>query len=477
LNSKIYDLAELAIRCGKKQNPDLLEVRGEDIAHTTILSEKMTVKETRVFRRVGVGIRAYVGGATGYSFTTRSSPAVIEKAVHTAIKTAKMASSYADLKLKPAKYKPVRTHHSLQVKKHPKNVEFQQKIEMLKRAEAAARDKGLDVATTRGSYGEAYGKKLFLNSEDGKISHELLLVTMRVEVVSRRGSVLVNARDSHGGSFGLGAFKDQYSPETLGSNAAKWAAEKLEGKKAPAGTFRALINGVLAGVMAHESFGHLSEFDFVLTGGSPLSGMMNQQLGSEYATIVDSGVLELPSYPGFTVPYDDEGIEARPVMLLNKGVLKGYLHSRGTAGVVGTEPTGNGRAVDYRFEPICRMRNTYFTAGELNVEEALKLLGEGIYACNTAGGQVSLDGTFMFKAVRGYWVENGEPKYPFRDVAIRGHILDFLKNIQARCDDLQVQSTYFGGCGKGGQSPLPVGVGGPHLLLKQASFGGEQKQG
>ncbi len=86
-----------------------------------------------------------------------------------------------------------------------------------------------------------------------------------------------------------------------------------------------------------------------------------------------------------------------------------------------------------------------------------------------------MDGTFMFKAVRGYWVEGGERKYAFKDVAIRGHILDFLKNIKGRCDDLKMHSTYFGGCGKGGQFPLPVGLGGPHLLLEQATFGGEQE--
>jgi TldD protein len=110
----------------------------------------------------------------------------------------------------------------------------------------------------------------------------------------------------------------------------------------------------------------------------------------------------------------------------------------------------------------------------LTLDEGFELLGDGVYACNTAGGQVELDGTFLFKAVRGYWVENGEPKYAFRDVAIRGHIFNLLQNVIGRCNDLKLQSSYFGGCGKGGQSPLPVGIGGPHIVLKQATFGGEQ---
>lgn len=463
-----------ALSYGKSLNADLLEVRGEDVAHIIVSSEKMNVKDTRVFRRVGIGVRAYIDGATGYSFTTRLSKESIRQIVKHTVKAAIVAKSHAKLQLKPAKYKPIQAKYLIRVKKHPTNVEFEEKKEMLLRGEQAAKDVGVDLATTQASYGEAYGKKLFLNSEGTDINCDVLLVSMGVRAVSRRGDVLANARDSHGGSVGLEAYKEEHSPESLGYNAAKWAAEKLEGKKPPAGKFRALIDGLLAGVMAHESFGHLSEYDFVMAGGSPLSGKLNQKLGSEHATIIDEGVVDIPKYPGFILPFDDEGIATRRVTLLNQGVLEGYLHLRGTAGVANVAPTGNGRAVDYRFEPICRMRNTFFAPGDLTVEEGLELLGNGVYACNTAGGQVGLDGTFLFKAIRGYWVEDGELKYAFRDVAIRGHILDLLKNVEGRCRDLKLHSSYFGGCGKGGQSPLPVGIGGPHIILKQATFGGER---
>ena len=470
----VHELMERALRFGEDLNADLLEVRGDDIGHVTVSSEKMVVKDTRVFRLVGVGVRAYVKGATGYSFTTRLSEESVKDVVRNSVKSAKVASGYAKLKLEPAEYEPVKTRYSIDVRRHPANVEFEEKKDMLLRGEEAAKDAGVDVATTRASYGEASGTKYFINSEGADIRREVLLVSIGAAVVSKRGDVLVDAYDSHGGTLGLEAFEGEHSPETQGQNAGRWATEKLTGKKPPAGKFRALIDSQLAGVMAHESFGHLSEYDFVMTGGSPLGGKLDQKLGSDCATIIDEGISDLPKYPGFTLPYDDEGVKARPVVLLDKGVLKGYLHQRGTAGAVRVEPTGNGRAVDYRFEPICRMRNTYFAKGDLTVEEGMELLDEGIYACSTAGGQVSLDGTFMFKAVRGYWVEGGEPKYAFRDVAIRGHIMDLLKNILGRCNDLKIHSGYFGGCGKGGQSPLAVGLGGPHVLLEQATFGGEQ---
>jgi len=465
---------EYALSYCESLNTNLVEVRADDIAHITISSEKMNVKDTRIFRRVGLGIRAYINGATGYSFTTRFSKEAIRKIVKHTVKAATVANSHAKLKLKPTKYEPIQAKYFIDVKKHPTNVEFEEKKEMLFRGEQAAKDVGVDLVTTQASYGEAYGKKLFLNSEGADIKCDVLLVSMGVRAVSRRGNVLATARDSHGGSIGLEAYKEEHSPESLGYNAAKWAAEKVEGKKPPAGKFKTLIDGLLAGVMAHESFGHLSEYDFVMTGGSPLSGKLGQKLGSKYATIIDEGVIDIPKSPGFILPFDDEGTKTRRVTLLRHGVLEDYLHLRGTAGVANVAPTGNGRAVDYRFEPICRMRNTYFAPGDLTLDEGFELLGDGVYACNTAGGQVELDGTFLFKAVRGYWVENGEPKYAFRDVAIRGHIFNLLQNVVGRCNDLKLQSSYFGGCGKGGQSPLPVGIGGPHIVLKQATFGGEQ---
>lgn len=469
-----YDFMTYALKIGEQFNVDLIEVRGEDIEHTTIFSEKMNLKDTKVFRRVGIGIRAYKNGATGYSFTTWLSKKSIKVMIQNAVKAAKVASSFAKVKLKPAKYDPIQCKHSLNVKKHPINVDFEEKKEMLHRGEQSAMGKGLNVMTTQARYGEAHGHKYFLNSESADISREVLLVSMGVTVVLKKRDLLTNARDWHGGSLGLEAFRNEYAPERLGQNAAKWAAEKLSGKKPPTGKFRTLIDNKLGGVMAHESFGHLSEYDFIITGGSPLSGKLNQKLGSEYATIIDEGVINNSLYPGFTLPFDDEGVKTRRVTLLNQGVLENYLHMRGTAGAVNVEPTGNGRAIDFRFEPICRMRNTYFTPGDLTVEEGLELLKDGVYVCNTSGGQVALDGTFLFKAMCGYWVEGGEVKYTFRDVAIRGHIFDFLKNVIGRCKDLKLYSSYFGGCGKGGQSPLPVGIGGPHLLLKEATFGGEQ---
>ncbi len=209
----------------------------------------------------------------------------------------------------------------------------------------------------------------------------------------------------------------------------------------------------------------------MVIGMSPLSGKIGQQLGSNSVTIVDEG---LPQNGGYKIFFDDEGVRCKRVEIMEKGVLRSYLHSRMTANVLRAEATGNARSQDHTHEPIVRMRNTYFEAGDWKLEEALEGLKNGIYAIDSAGGQASADGTFLFKAVRGYWVENGEIKYPLRDVALTGNILELLKNVDAVCDDLEIRSTPFGGCGKMDQRAF-VGLGGPHIRIREVLFGGVSK--
>jgi TldD protein len=159
--------------------------------------------------------------------------------------------------------------------------------------------------------------------------------------------------------------------------------------------------------------------------------------------------------------------------VLEKGVLKHYLHNRGTAANLGQTPTGNARAVSFIFPPIPRMTNTYFAPGDLAGEdEAIEMLDSGIYAVQTQGGQVQSDGSFVFKAIRGYMVENGEIRYPVREVSLSGNILNLLKHVQGGTRQVNIRSGYFGGCGKGEQSPLPTGIGGPMLVVDEVTFGG-----
>jgi TldD protein len=469
MSSQIQDLMNKAVQHALTVGAYFAEAKGEDTITRQI---EVVNKETRTVsqvRNIGIGVRAYVGKANGFSYSNILDQESVLRAAEAAVKIAGASSKKTLMKLSLAEVKAVKEKKTASVGKHPKDVSLDEKKDLCLRQCQTAMGAGKQIANVRSIFGEYHGAIRYVNSEGTDVSYEPLLIGLTVGCVAKKGDLIVDARDSHGGTLGLAAYEEEkHTPEKMAENAAKWALEKLKAKPAPAGKFDAVIDQSLAGVLAHESFGHLSEADFVVVGGSPLTGKIGQKLGTDIVTIVDEG---LPESGGYSLPFDDEGVPCRRVEILKNGVLNGYLHSRVTARVLKTEPTGNARSQDYSFEPIVRMRNTYFAPGKHKQEEALSELKQGIYAIDTAGGQVQETGTFLFKAIRGYWVENGEKKYPLRDVALTGNILELLKNVEAVCNDLEINSTPFGGCGKIEQRAF-VGTGGPHMRIKNVQFGG-----
>ena len=469
MSSQIQDLMDKAIQHALTVGADFAEAKGED---TTMRNIEVVNKETRTasqIRNIGIGVRAYCGKANGFSFSNMLDRESVLRAAEAAVRIAKASSKKTLMKLSLADVKAVKEKKTTNVGRHPKDVPLDEKKNLCLRQCQTAMEAGKQIANVRSIFGEYHGTIYYANNEGTDVSYEPLLIGLTVGCVAKKGDLIVDARDVHGGTLGLTTFEEEkHTPEKMAENAANWALEKLKAKPAPAGKFDAVIDQSLAGVLAHESFGHLSEADFVVVGGSPLTGKMGQKLGTDIVTIVDEG---LPQNGGYNLPFDDEGVPCRYVEILKNGVLTHYLHNRMTARVLKMEPTGNARSQDYSFEPIVRMRNTYFATGNHKPEEALSELKQGIYAIDTAGGQVQETGTFLFKAIRGYWVEKGEKKYPLRDVALTGNILELLRNVEAVCNDLEISSTPFGGCGKIEQRAY-VGTGGPHMRIKDVQFGG-----
>ncbi|MEM0208165.1 MAG: metallopeptidase TldD-related protein, partial [Thermofilum sp.] len=217
-------------------------------------------------------------------------------------------------------------------------------------------------------------------------------------------------------------------------------------------------------------FGHLTEGDGIFAGSSPLVGRLGEKLASEQVTIVDSGYDERG---GYVFLADDEGVPTRRTVLVEKGILKGYLHSRESAALTGMEPTGNGRAQSFEHDVIVRMRNTFFEAGDWKEEEIIADTKNGLLLDKPAGGQVEEDGTFTFNARIGFIIENGEIKQPVRDVVLAGNILEMLRYIDAVGKNVEISTSPFGGCGKWGQW-VHVGDGGPTLRVSRLLVGGEK---
>jgi len=470
-NEYIFDILHKAVKHGEEIGASFIEARMDNLNLTTINYTNEIITESSTRERRGIGIVAYVDDTVGYSFTPVLTPEAIKETTKRAAKIAKASAFLSKEKETFDERDAIRDIAERKIVKHPKDVEFDEKIEMLKRSISAIKEK-IEPTSTTAVYGELWGDKYFVNSEGSEIYWNPMIVDMRAVATKKVNGFMARGNDGVGSSQGLEFFdKKPYTPEIFGSNAGTYCKEQESAISAPAGKSAALIGPRLGGVLAHESFGHLSESDFVLSGMSPIADRIGATLGSEHATIHDTG---LTSEGGLWLPYDDSGTPVDDTVILDKGILIGYLHNRVSAKKMNTKPTGNSRAITYMFDPIPRMKNTYFGAGDLTEEEALEMMGDGIYAIGTSGGQADMDGSFLFKCSRGYLVEKGEITKTIKDAALTGNILEFIKHIQGATKNIEMFTGYFGGCGKGGQYPLPVGMGGPILYADEVMVGGEK---
>ncbi len=458
---------DYAIQSGQENGAEFIEARFDEVKRSYLYFENERVVRVDSSEKSGIGVTVYINGARGYGYTSSLKKEEINNIVKEAIKAAKASSDIIKLKADPKEYKP-RNYggFSPNVKKHPSEFELHDKIELAKNGIEAIQNG--DISNIRTIYGELYGSKLFMNSEGLKRFWKPIMTGLLYLVVVKRNGNIGNGREGHSASSGLEIF-DERSPSEIASKALKSAIESSEAKTLKSGVYPLITDPNFAGLVAHESFGHASEGDYVSTGSSILKGRIGEKIGSDHASIFESGD---PINFGFWVPYDDEGVDTRKVTLLENGVLKSHLHSRSTANLLDQDVTGNARAINFAYPPIVRMRNTYFGPGEMSKEEIFELINRGVYAEGSSGGQTEDTGNFTFAANRAYWVENGEIAYPLKGIAVRGHILEFLRSIIGASKDLIVRTSILGGCGKGGQSPLPVGLGGPYLAVREAIIGG-----
>ena len=244
----------------------------------------------------------------------------------------------------------------------------------------------------------------------------------------------------------------------------------LDAPKIRGGSFTVVLDPKMAGVFAHEAFGHLSEADHVFENPQLLETMvLGKRFAPEFLSIYDDG--SVPGRRG-THRYDDEGVPTRRNDLIREGVLVGRLHSRETAGKMGEAPTGNARAISFAYEPIVRMTNTIIDTGTTPFEEMIADIEEGVYAIDMFGGQTMLE-MFTFSAACGFMIRNGKVAEMVRDVVLTGNVFTTLANVEAVGNDPRWSEA--GGCGKGGQSPLPVTMAAPHLRIRDVVVGGVER--
>ena len=323
------------------------------------------------------------------------------------------------------------------------------------------------IETSNVAYSDSFRKVWYANSEGTYIEDERPDVGVAMSATGRQGDNVQRGFESVAGSAGFQVIEGLQEKAEL---AAGHAVDLLSAPPVTGGKYTVIINPRLAGVFAHEAFGHLSESDFVYENERMKELMvLGRRLGSDILNIIDDGSIR--GLRG-THKYDDEGVKTRKNYLIKDGILVGRLHSRETAAKMGEQPTGNARAIGYQHRPIVRMTNTYINEGSSTFQDMIKDVKVGVYALDMVGGQTSME-MFTFSAAYGYMVRDGNIAELVRDVVLTGNVFETLMNIDMISDRIEWPPA-GGGCGKGGQSPLPVGLGGPFVRIQNVVVGGRQ---
>jgi predicted Zn-dependent protease len=322
------------------------------------------------------------------------------------------------------------------------------------------------VVDTLASYHDEVTEYWYVNSE-GTALHEVRPeVTLSGTAVARRDGIIEKGLESIGLRRGWRSVQDAAAGFR---DAAERAVALLDAPRVAGGTYPVVLDPELAGVFIHEAFGHLSEADFVYENPQAREMMtLGRRFGKPVLNAGDNGAA--PGLRG-TLPFDDEGTPTQDTPLIREGVLVGRLHSRETAAAMGEHPTGNGRAISFRHPPIVRMTNTYIGNGLGSFADLIGDIQLGVYACSAFGGQTMLE-NFSFTAAYGYMIRNGHVAELVKDVVLAGNLFQTLDRIDRIAGDFR-WNQMGGGCGKGGQYPLPVTEGAPHVRIEEALIGGD----
>ena len=435
--------------------------------HESWVLEDSIVKDGSYNIDQGVGVRAISGEKTGFAYSDEISLLALSQSVIAARGIAQSGGSGQIKIWQPAN--PTLLYEAMD----PLNsIDKRQKIELLQQVDRYART--LDPAVTQviASLSGVYEEVLVAGTDGTLCADVRPLVRFNCTVLVER-----NGRRERGSAGGGGRFGYQYFLEPVGevSRALDYAREavrqalvNLEAVDALAGSMPVVLGPGWPGVLLHEAVGHGLEGDFNRKGSSAFAGKIGQKVASEHCTIVDDGTL--PGRRG-SVTIDDEGTPGQNTVLIEKGILKGYIQDKHNASLMGVAPTGNGRRESYAHLPMPRMTNTYMLAGEYDPQEIIASVKQGIYAPNFGGGQVDItSGKFVFSASEAYLIENGRITTPIKGATLIGNGPEAMQQVSMVGRDLALDAG-VGVCGKEGQS-VPVGVGQPTLKLEMMTVGG-----
>ena len=417
----------------------------------------------------GVGVRAVTGDKTAFAYSDDISEAALLDAART-VRSIAAAGQSRKIRLGDAG-PAVAGSRTLYAGLDPiTTLDSNQKVALLEKVEAMARAKDPRIVQVMAGLAAEYDVVLVARAVGKEVvlaADVRPLVRLSLTVIAEHKGRRETGSGGGGGRFGLGYFQDAVIAGYV-DQAVDAALTNLESRPAPAGEMTVVLGPGWPGILLHEAIGHGLEGDFNRKGSSAFSGRVGERVAAKGVTVLDDGTI--PDRRG-SLNVDDEGNPSQRNVLIEDGILKGYIQDAMNARLMKVAPTGNGRRESYAHVPMPRMTNTYMLGGTRSREEIVASIKKGLYASNFGGGQVDItSGKFVFSASEAYWVENGKVQYPVKGATIIGNGPDALTRVSMIGNDMKLDSG-IGTCGKEGQS-VPVGVGQPTLRIDGLTVGG-----
>lgn len=447
-----------------QENVDYLEIRLElnDITHIHYFGKALdTVNQVAA---KGGYVRSCYKGSWGFcSFNDNEN---LEGYIKDSISQARLLGSETNEKTILSKVTPVVKIIPVKLSgKDPRNIPLDEKVKLFKHYHDLLYSYSDKVTNSTARYYEKTQNIIFANSEGTYLEHGWVDLEAKFSATSQKNGTVQVAQESLGSRKG---FEEIENLDRKIINTAKRSVDHLDLKPPKAGSYTVVIDPILTGLFVHEAFGHLSEGDFIFDNPYMQEFMVfGKKFGEPFLNILDGA--KIPNHRGSYL-FDDEGTPAENTYLIKEGVLVGRLHSRETAGKLNEPHTGNARCLDYRYPPIVRMTNTWIEPGKCSPEDLISDIKLGIWAGNWLGGQTNGE-MFTFASGEARMIRNGKLAESLKDVTLTGNVFQTLKNIEGIGNDMYWDES--GGCGKGGQSGLSVGVGGPSIRIREMVVPGE----
>jgi len=442
----------------KGHNADYVEIRFEESEATRVICRSGSLEEVNRTYSSGGNIRALVKGRWGFVSFNRLDK--LRERVALAVDEARLASGEG---LGFPAAEPVVDIVTQEFERSLTDITLAAKKRLLDEYNSIILGSS-KIQSSRIDYRDVKRKVTFVNSEGSYIEQSKPDIALRLTAIACQGNEVQQAGLSLGSNGDFSAIEGLHGQV---QEIARRAASLLSAPHVKGGEHTIILDPVLAGVFVHEAFGHLSEADFVYQNKQLYNIMtLGRTFGAKHLNIIDDATI--PGLRG-SYKYDDEGVLATRTSLIQDGILVGRLHSRETAARIREKPTGNARAINYLFPPIVRMSNTFIEPGASCFKEMLEGIKEGVYVKDWYGGTTSLE-MFTFSAGEAYMIRDGKLEEMLRPVVLTGNVFVTLGNIDAIGNDLNMNQG--GGCGKAGQSPLPVSNGSPHIRIRHCLLGG-----